>query len=72
MFYSCPKCDGRELRVVVQAWATLMQEPEDDNFQTDVEETDHEWSSDSAMECVGCGHRGRVLQFSQQEEKDNN
>lgn len=60
--YLCPSCGGHKLRVVVSAWAKLVQYGADE-YETEVDDSDHEWSLDSVAECRECGKRGVMDDF---------
>jgi predicted RNA-binding Zn-ribbon protein involved in translation (DUF1610 family) len=64
--YVCPDCgetDYLRVTVVITAEARLLQEPCDDNIQTDVDGGDHEWDDDSRMWCTSCGRDGKAKEF---------
>jgi hypothetical protein len=53
--YRCPKCSSTSLEVVVEVWATLIQNAE--GFETDTSTPDdgsHEWGDNSVMRCQEC------------------
>lgn len=57
----CPKCGSDNLSVEVKVRARLIQYPE--NFETELEDGDHEWDGASTMTCNGCKHMSRVSDF---------
>jgi|WetSurMetagenome_2_1015567.scaffolds.fasta_scaffold1133895_1 Zn finger protein HypA/HybF involved in hydrogenase expression len=61
--YRCPKCGSDRLKVVVQVWAKLTQQPEEDNVQTEFEGGDMEFDGDSPMMCEACGEEGTTDDF---------
>ncbi len=61
--YKCPKCGLDNLMVVVQVWARLIQEPEDDNIQTEYEGGDMEFDDASPMTCNACGESSAAKCF---------
>ena len=61
--YKCPKCGSADLKVAVQVWARLIQEPEDDNFQTEFDGGDMEFDDNSPIMCNACGEHGAVKCF---------
>lgn len=68
MKYACPKCKSRELEVVVEVWATLIQT--DDGFETDTttpDNGDHEWGENSVMRCTACDTHGIADEFTVRE-----
>lgn len=64
MAWMCPNCDSQNLKVgvIVHMNAPLIQE-KDGNFQTEDVGGDHEWDSNSDMECGDCGHADKVKSF---------
>jgi hypothetical protein len=53
--YRCPECDSINLEVVVEVWATLIQNAE--GFETDTSTPDdgsHELGDNSVMRCRDC------------------
>lgn len=70
--YKCPECGSRDLDVTVQCWARLIQTGADNNyvFETDLDDSDHDWDSESAMYCRDCRHGGKVSDFTIEEEED--
>ncbi len=61
--YRCPKCGSDNLKVVVQVWAKLIQEPEDANIETEFEGGDREFDDNSPIMCSACGEHGVVNGF---------
>lgn len=61
--YRCPKCGSDNLKVVVQVWAKLIQEPEEDNIQTEFEGGDMEFDDASPMMCNACGESSAAKRF---------
>ena len=70
--YKCPQCGSRELNVTVQCWAQLIQTGADDDyvFETELDDGDHEWDSESAMTCRDCRRGGKVSDFTIEEEEE--
>jgi hypothetical protein len=64
MTWKCPECDSTNLSVSVTVWADLTQT--DDNFETETE-GDHEWDSDSTMNCKDCEFSGNAGVFEVEE-----
>ncbi|HKI34297.1 MAG TPA: hypothetical protein VKA46_20760 [Gemmataceae bacterium] len=66
--YRCPECGSTDrLAVAVVAWADLEQDGED--WETVLlgangPDGDTEFTDESAAYCAGCGHYGKVRQFS--------
>jgi hypothetical protein len=53
--YRCPECGSISLEVVVEVWATLIQNA--DGFETDTsspKDGSHEWGDNSVMRCRDC------------------
>lgn len=50
----CPTCKSPDhLRVTIEVWAKLTQpKSEPEAFQTELVDSDHEWDSNSVMQCV--------------------
>ena len=61
--YKRPKCGSDNLKVVVQVWARLIQEPEEDNIQTEFEGGDMEFDDNSPIMSNACGEHGAVKCF---------
>lgn len=61
--WKCPECQSTtHLRVEVKVDACLIQQSEDDNFETDADGS-HEWGDESDMRCTNCGHYGTAGSF---------
>ena len=69
--WRCPNCASRDLKVSVEMWARLIQEDDGENFETEIEDGDHEWDSESAMVCLDCGHGGKVCEFTTDDDDDD-
>lgn len=71
--YRCPVCGRADrLAVVAKIWAALLID-EDGEFETetdtdDVPDNDHEFDSDSLMQCMACRHEALALEFDVDEE----
>lgn len=63
MSWKCPKCGSTNLSVTIRASAKLHQDT--DNFETEVDGADHEWSESSAMTCDDCRHHSVALDFEE-------
>jgi hypothetical protein len=53
--HRCPECGSISLEVVVEVWATLIQNAE--GFETDATTSkngSHEWGDNSVMRCLDC------------------
>ena len=62
--YKCPECGSDALEVTIETWARLVQG--EDGPTTDPDEAqdrDHEWSDNSVMRCVECGHDAIAEEF---------
>lgn len=62
--YKCPECGSDALEVTIETWARLIQH--EDGCETDTDEAqhhDHEWSENSVMRCVECGHDAIAEEF---------
>lgn len=60
--WACPKCGGNEqLKVQIEVFAHLTQS--EDNFETEVDDSNHEWNGNSRMECGECDHGGLAGEF---------
>lgn len=62
MTWACSECGSDDLGVAVVTSANLYQQPEDDNYQTEVQ-GDHEWDADSTMWCHACGEVATARAF---------
>ena len=61
--FACPECgDTDNLRVVVHATAKVIQDPENENFETEIE-GDHNFERKDWMMCLACEHEGEVRDF---------
>jgi hypothetical protein len=63
--YRCPKCSSANLEVVVEVWATLIQN--DDGFETDTttpDDASHEWTDNSVMRCCDCDSQEIAERFN--------
>lgn len=61
MTWKCPKCGSTRLQVAIETTAILTQT--EDNFETEVV-GDHEWGSESYMQCLDCCHGDCAGEFS--------
>lgn len=61
-WYECPNCGSHDLLVTVTTKAALIQNPEEDSFETSDVGT-HEWDNRSRMECNVCFHNDRAEKF---------
>lgn len=52
--FTCFKCGGTDLGVIVLTQAKLLQEP-DGNIQTEAVDGNHEWDASHTMWCNACG-----------------
>ncbi len=59
--WKCPHCGSEDLLVVVKVTAKLTQY--EGNFETDVDDSDHEWGGDSRMDCRSCGFSSNARRF---------
>ena len=67
MKYSCPKCHKTEaitLTVLVTAKLVQYKESGEDEFETELEDSSHEWDEFSPMSC-GCGFSGLAKMFEE-------
>lgn len=63
MSWQCPRCNSTHLKVIVEVWAELKQDSnDDDNFETEII-GDQEWGSESAMHCRSCEFQSRAGDF---------
>ena len=69
MPWVCPQCRSKHLDVVVQVTARLEQSS-DGNFETDLDNSDHEWGADSAMTCRDCGTSAPAAMFEEESNED--
>lgn len=72
--WKCPSCDSVDLDVEIKTWARLIQDEDGSNYETDADDSAHEWDNDSWMKCRDCGHYAKVLMFvvtKPEEEKHN-
>jgi hypothetical protein len=63
--YRCPKCSSANLEVVVEVWATLIQN--DDGFETDTttpDDASHEWTDNNVMRCCDCDSQEIAERFN--------
>ena len=61
--FACPECgDTDNLRVAVHAMAKVTQDPENENFETEIE-GDHEFDRNDWMICRACEYEGEVRDF---------
>lgn len=57
--YACPKCNNEnDLLISVETAALLVQTDDDDEYETDVIDSDHWWNENSYMTCRSCGWKG--------------
>ncbi len=60
----CPRCGGTNLRVAVEATATLEQDFENDDHAVEIDVwSGTVWDGKSNMLCDDCGHRGQSGDF---------
>lgn len=62
MKWKCPKCGSTDLKVLVDVWAKLKQDDDEDNFETEIV-GDQGWDSESAMHCRCCEYQSRSGDF---------
>jgi phage terminase large subunit GpA-like protein len=61
--FACPECgDTETLCVSVHATAKVLQDPEDNNFETEIE-GDHEFDRHAWMMCRACEYEDEVRDF---------
>jgi len=61
--FACPECGGTDqLVVAVHATAKVIQDPENENFETEIE-GDHEFDRNDWMICRACEYEGEVRDF---------
>jgi hypothetical protein len=70
--FKCWKCGQEDhLGIAALVWARLIQHgPNRDqasDFETEVEDGDHEWDDDSGMRCGACGYTGKVVDFKKED-----
>jgi hypothetical protein len=61
--FACPECGGTDQLVVsVHATARVHQDPENDNFETEIV-GGHEFERKDWMMCLACEYEGEVRDF---------
>lgn len=68
--YLCPKCKSKNIEIEVKVQVKLIQHGEDD-FETDYEGGNHEWSGESIMTCMACATSATVDEFEVKEEDED-
>ena len=64
----CPKCeDSDSLDVAAHVWVRLTDTGSDADESND---GSHEWGDEDAIQCIACGHSGKVAEFRVKEEAD--
>ena len=56
--YACPNCNSpHNMRIVATVRVKLVQHG-DDVFETELDDDEHDWDSESSVECLACGWLG--------------
>lgn len=64
--WKCPTCGSTKLEVEVTITARLFQRG--DEFETDVDNSNHEWNHNSPMWCEDCLHSSCASDFETDED----
>lgn len=64
--YKCPNCGSTdEIHISVSLWVKLVQEEDEDLFETEVIDSDHEWDDGSVAFCKACRWGGTVEELQE-------